>query len=72
MKLDPKTDLKLERVIDVPRELVWECWTTPEHIKHFFIPRPHSIKSCEIELKVGGKFNTTFDVDGHEIKNEGV
>ncbi|RPE31335.1 uncharacterized protein YndB with AHSA1/START domain [Acinetobacter sp. BIGb0102] len=72
MKLDPKTDLKLERVIDVPRELVWECWTKPEHIKHFFIPLPHSIKACEIDLRVGGKFNTTFDVDGNEIKNEGV
>ena len=72
MNLDPQTDLKLERTVAVPRELLWECWTTPEHIKHFFIPKPHSIVSCEIDLKVGGKFNTLFDVDGNQIPNNGV
>lgn len=30
---DPKLDLKLERVVDVPRELVWKAWTEPEHVK---------------------------------------
>ena len=30
---DPKLDLVLERVIDVLRELVWEAWTKPEHLK---------------------------------------
>jgi uncharacterized protein YndB with AHSA1/START domain len=38
--LDPDTDLKLERVVDAPRDLLWLCWTTPEHIKNFFIPVP--------------------------------
>ncbi|EMN50426.1 toxin-antitoxin system, toxin component domain protein [Leptospira interrogans str. L1207] len=32
-QLDPKLDLVLERIIDVPRELVWKVWTTPEHLK---------------------------------------
>jgi hypothetical protein len=26
---DPALDLVLERVVDVPRELVWKAWTTP-------------------------------------------
>lgn len=72
MNLDPKTDLKLERTVAAPRPLLWECWTTPEHIKHFFVPQPHLVKDCEIDLRVGGRFNTTFDVDGKEMKNEGV
>jgi len=72
MNLDPKTDLKIERILAVPRELLWECWTTPEHIQHFFIPKPYGIKACEINLKVGGRFNTLFDVEGQEINNEGV
>ena len=42
MTLDPETDLKLERVVDAPRDLLWLCWTTPEHIKNFFIPAPHT------------------------------
>lgn len=33
-KPDPKLDLVLERDIDVPVEMVWEVWTTPDHLKH--------------------------------------
>ena len=72
MILDPDTDLTLSRRIDAPRALLWECWTTPEHIRHFFVPRPHEVTECEIELRVGGKFNTTFRVEGQEMRNEGV
>lgn len=72
MELDPKTDLKLERTVKAPRRLLWECWTTPEHVKQFFVPRPHRVKDCEIDLRVGGRFNTSFEVDGAEIENEGV
>ena len=72
MNLDPKTDLTFTRVLNAPRQLLWECWTTPDHIRHFFVPRPHSIESCEIDLRVGGKFNTTMNVDGNLMQNEGV
>ncbi|MCV3273377.1 SRPBCC family protein [Roseobacter sinensis] len=72
MKLDPETDLTFTRTIDAPRETLWECWTTPEHIKHFFVPAPHRIEACEIDLRVGGKFNTTMNVEGHLMENEGV
>jgi uncharacterized protein YndB with AHSA1/START domain len=33
VKPNPKLDLVLEREIDVPVELVWEAWTTPESVK---------------------------------------
>ncbi|MCS2153379.1 SRPBCC family protein [Scandinavium goeteborgense] len=72
MTLDPNTDLKLERVVDAPRELLWTCWTTPEHIKNFFIPVPHKVVECEIDLRVGGRFNTIFDVGGQQMHNHGV
>jgi uncharacterized protein YndB with AHSA1/START domain len=72
MKLDPRTDLTFTRTIHAPRELLWACWTTPEHIRNFFVPKPHSIDSCEIDLRVGGKFNTTMNVDGNIMENEGV
>lgn len=72
MELDPKTDLTFTRNLPVPPSLVWECWTTPEHIRHFFVPKPHSVTHCEINLRVGGKFNTTFDVEGNEMKSDGV
>ena len=40
IKPDPKLDLVLERVIDVPRELVWEALTKPQHLKRGFAPSP--------------------------------
>ncbi len=72
MDLNPETDLTFSRSLPVPASLVWECWTTPEHIKKFFVPRPHSVPACEIDLRVGGRFNTVFNVDGTEMRNEGV
>lgn len=72
MKLDPETDLSFTRHLHAPRSLVWECWTTPEHIRHFFVPKPHSVISCDIDLRVGGRFNTTFNVEGNAMDNNGV
>ncbi|GHA58926.1 activator of HSP90 ATPase [Amylibacter ulvae] len=72
MILDPETDLTFTRTINAPRSILWECWTTPLHIKNFFIPKPHAIDKCEIDLRVGGKFNTTFNVDGNIMENDGV
>jgi uncharacterized protein YndB with AHSA1/START domain len=39
-KLDPHLDLVLERVVDVPRELIWAAWTQHELIKQWFTPAP--------------------------------
>lgn len=72
MTLDPETDLKLERVVDAPRDLLWLCWTTPEHIKNFFIPAPHKVTECDLDLRVGGRFNTVFEVDGQRMDNRGL
>ena len=72
MDLDPKTDLSFTRVLKAPRRLIWECWTTPRHIKAFFVPRPHRVTACEIDLRVGGRFDTTFEVEGNEMENRGV
>ncbi|TFL19072.1 SRPBCC family protein [Jannaschia formosa] len=72
MTLDPSTDLTFTRRLDAPRALLWECWTTPAHLKHFFVPKPHELVDCEIDLRPGGRFNTTFRVDGNEMRNDGV
>lgn len=72
MELDPKLDLSFTRTLRAPRALLWECWTTPEHIREFFVPRPHKVLDCEIDLRVGGRFNTTFEVEGTAMENTGV
>jgi uncharacterized protein YndB with AHSA1/START domain len=72
MKTDPKLDLVLERVIDVPTKLVWEAWTRPEHLKHWFVPKPWSIAKVEIDLRLGGIFSTLMrSPEGQEFPNVG-
>ena len=71
-ELDPETDLHFTRHLAVPRRLVWECWTQPEHIPHFFVPAPHKVTAVDIDLRVGGRFNTVFEVDGNLMDNRGV
>ena len=71
-KIDPKRDLVLERVVDVPRELVWAAWTTPEHIKQWFTPKPWQTVDCEIDLRPGGIFRTVMrSPEGQDITNVG-
>jgi uncharacterized protein YndB with AHSA1/START domain len=72
IKPDPKLDLVLERVIDVPPELVWTAWTTPKHVKHWFVPKPWSITDCEIDLRPGGVFRSVMrSPEGQEFPNVG-
>ncbi|MCZ4289633.1 SRPBCC family protein [Hoeflea alexandrii] len=72
LDLDPATDLSFTRTLAAPRQLIWECWTRPEHIPHFFVPVPHKVTDVDIDLKVGGRFNTTFEVEGNVMENFGV
>jgi uncharacterized protein YndB with AHSA1/START domain len=54
-KMENKNELILERVLDAPREKVWQAWTDPEMIKKWWGPNNVSIPECEIDLRVGGK-----------------
>lgn len=71
-KPDPKLDLVLERVVDVPPERVWAAWTRPEHIPHWFAPRPWSVSDCEIDLRPGGVFRCVMrSPEGEEFPSTG-
>ncbi|HEX2613351.1 MAG TPA: SRPBCC family protein [Fibrobacteria bacterium] len=70
--INPATDLVLERFVDVPPELVYEAWTTPEHIMHWFTPAPWKTVACELDLRPGGKFNSVMlSPEGQEFPNFG-
>jgi uncharacterized protein YndB with AHSA1/START domain len=69
---DPALDLRLERDIDVPRELVWKAWTSPEQVKRWFTPAPWTTVECEIDLRPGGIFRTVMrSPEGEEFPNVG-
>ncbi|MFN2555459.1 MAG: SRPBCC family protein [Nitriliruptorales bacterium] len=69
---DPELDLFLERLVDVPVDLVWKAWTTPEHLKPWFAPKPIETVECEIDLRPGGIFRTVMrDPEGTLYPNVG-
>ena len=69
---DPKLDLILEREVKAPREILYMCWTTPEHLVHWFVPKPHRVTECHLDVRPGGACNTTFEVEGNLMENNGV
>jgi uncharacterized protein YndB with AHSA1/START domain len=68
--INPELDLVLERDIDVPLELVWKAWTTPEHLREWFAPKPWTITACDVDLRPGGALNFVMrSPDGQEYPN---
>lgn len=72
MEIDPQTDLSFTRILNAPRKAIWDCWTTPHHMKAFFMPKPHILESADIDLRPGGRFNSVVNVDGTRMENFGV
>lgn len=70
--LDADLDLVLVRELAAPRAVIWRCWTEPEHLKQWFVPKPHRVTACHLDVRVGGACNTTFDVEGTIVENKGV
>lgn len=69
---DPDLDLVLTRDLAAPRGLLYDCWTRPEHLVHWFVPKPHRVVDCRLDPRVGGAFETTFEVEGNLMVNRGV
>ncbi len=51
-------EIRLTRLFDAPRELVFEAMTKPEHVKRWWggLGEGYSVPVCEIDLRVGGKW----------------
>ena len=48
--------LKIKRMIDAPRSLVWKALTDPEKIKSWWGPKDFTAPIAKINLRVGGKY----------------
>jgi len=53
--VDDKREIIIERIFDVPRELVWKAWTEPEIIKKWWGPEGFTAPSIKIDLRIGGR-----------------
>jgi len=65
--------LVIERVFDAPRELVFKCWTEPEHLARWIGPRGFSSTILACELRQGGNYRMRMhDPDGQDHWQQGV
>ncbi len=55
------------RVFSAPRELVWQTWTDPKHLKEWFGPAGSTMSVANMDFKVGGTFHYCLkNTDGSE------
>lgn len=68
-----KHEFKIERILDAPRQLVWNAWTTPELVMQWWGPDYFTSPSCKIDLRVGGHFVYCMrGPDGTDYWNGGI
>ncbi|HEX2852582.1 MAG TPA: SRPBCC family protein [Opitutaceae bacterium] len=66
-------ELVLTRILNAPREKVYQAWTDPEIMKQWFAPKPWTTPKVEIDLRVGGSSLVVMrGPDGVEFPNRGV
>ena len=71
-EFNPKLDLKLERILEVPVEMVWKCYTTAKYLEKWFCPIPWKTTDYEIDLRPGGTFKfVMISPEGQEFPNLG-
>jgi uncharacterized protein YndB with AHSA1/START domain len=54
--IDPKPELKMTRVFDAPKRMVFEAWSKAEYVSRWFTPAPLTTPACEVDLRPGGVF----------------
>lgn len=66
-------ELVLTRIINAPREKVYDAWTQPELMKQWFTPRPWTTPVVETDVRPGGASLIVMrGPDGNEFPNRGV
>jgi uncharacterized protein YndB with AHSA1/START domain len=70
---DDSFDLEIERNIAAPVDLVWRCWTEPQHLAKWWAPKPVVTEVNALDVRAGGAFVTTMTLpDGTKHPGHGV
>lgn len=59
-------EIVLSRVLDAPREMVFDAWTDPEQLGEWFGPRGLAIETHEADIREGGVWR--FDMVGADVR----
>ena len=64
-------ELSITRLLNAPRELVWEVWTKPEHITNWWGPVGFTTTTREMNVKSGGVWRFMMHgPDGRDYPNK--
>lgn len=67
------TEIRITRVFEAPRDLVYEAITQPEHVRHWYGCEAMKMVVCEIDFRVGGAWRYVLRMpDGSEHGFHGV
>jgi len=50
-------ELTITRMFDAPPELVFEMWTSCEHLKHWWGPKEWPMVECRLDFREGGEWH---------------
>jgi uncharacterized protein YndB with AHSA1/START domain len=68
VSLPTDEQILIEREFDAPRNLVYQAYTTPELVKHWWHAKRGEVTLVEIDLRVGGKWRYVMVAkDGTEV-----
>jgi uncharacterized protein YndB with AHSA1/START domain len=67
-------EIVMTRVFDAPRRLVFEAWTSPEHLPHWMLgPEGWTMPVCESDLRPGGAWHFVWRrADGTQMAMRGA
>ncbi len=62
-------DLFVTRIVNGPPRLVFEAWTRPDLFQRWWVPKSLGLTllSCEMDVRVGGKYRLVFRVHDSEM-----
>jgi uncharacterized protein YndB with AHSA1/START domain len=70
--VDRKSDRELvvSRTVNGPARIVFEAWTRPELLERWWTPKsfPITLLSCEMDVRVGGRYRLVFDYEGSTME----
>jgi uncharacterized protein YndB with AHSA1/START domain len=66
-------EIRLTRLLDAPRELVWRAWTEPEQVAQWWGPLGFTSTILEMDVRPGGVWRLIMrGPDGAEYPNRSV
>jgi uncharacterized protein YndB with AHSA1/START domain len=66
-------EIVITRVLHAPRELVWQAWTDPQHVAHWWGPRGFTTTIKRMDFRVGGAWEHVMrGPDGTNYPNKSI